>query len=512
MSLSRVVRWLGGAALLLTISGVRSVAWADTTIDGGELGGLVWTADKGPYHVNDTAGTPIISAGKELRIQAGTVVMFGATSLTVTGKLVVEGSAGAPVVLQGEGDGTGITWSGIVVTDAAATVQIAGAIIRNASYGVVIYFPATVHIDRTTVESCTIGLSVWQGTFAFDALVLRNNSRGIEVEGNKMPPDASVTLTNALLRGNKGHGAQTVGTSPLTIINATIDGNGSGATAWYSGAAVAGPSLALDVQNTIFTNNVRAIDLNTITVDDASRVSATIKNSTFWNNGKNSEHQTKTGYVRVAANEVPAGTGNAVADPRYVGENDLHLGSGSPCVDSGEATRAPNHDLEGNVRPQGVRVDRGAYEGNHDGAGGGGGGGGAGGLGAGGGAAGASGTGGAAGSGQASGGGGASGAGVGGQSPPGEAGRGGGGATNIGGGAAGGAAAGKSGGAGVGGQALGAGGQGGNAGQGGAAASPGGRGCDCALGDGDTGTKRGIAGALLLLMIAAARTRPRHPR
>jgi len=293
------------------------------------------------------------------------VVMFAdtlATRLVVDGTLTVEGTADAPVVLRGEADGPNVTWTGIEASQDTASIQIARAIIRNATYGLIVYRAADVHIDRTTVESCTVGLSFWRGTFAFDSLVLQNNTRGLEVEGNKPVSDTSITLTNALLRGNTGHGAATVGTSPLIIVNSTIDGNGSGASAWYGGGSAAGATLVLDVQNTIFTNNLRAIDLDTTAVQDASKVSATIASSTFWNNRRNSEHKTRSELIVVAPTDAPAGTGNTVADPGYLSANDQHLGPGSPCIDSGTAARAPDHDLEGNGRPHGAGFDRGAYE------------------------------------------------------------------------------------------------------------------------------------------------------
>ena len=67
------------------------------------------------------------------------------------------------------------------------------------------------------------------------------------------------------------------------------------------------------------------------------------------------------------------GTGNINADPLFVDpdgpdyipgnqDDDLHLKSGSPCIDTGTATGAPDTDLEGNIRPQGAGYDMGAYE------------------------------------------------------------------------------------------------------------------------------------------------------
>jgi hypothetical protein len=57
------------------------------------------------------------------------------------------------------------------------------------------------------------------------------------------------------------------------------------------------------------------------------------------------------------------GIGNINADPMFVDFNgDLHLQQGSPCIDAGTASGAPDTDLEGNPRPQGAGYDMGAYE------------------------------------------------------------------------------------------------------------------------------------------------------
>lgn len=42
--------------------------------------------------------------------------------------------------------------------------------------------------------------------------------------------------------------------------------------------------------------------------------------------------------------------------------NDFHLTSSSPCIDAGTSENAPNHDFEGDVRPQGSGYDIGADE------------------------------------------------------------------------------------------------------------------------------------------------------
>ena len=75
----------------------------------------------------------------------------------------------------------------------------------------------------------------------------------------------------------------------------------------------------------------------------------TITNSDVWGNAQN--------FLGVTP-----GAGTISVDPQYVSATDAHLRVGSPCIDSGSATGAPDHDLDFVARPKGARVDMGAYE------------------------------------------------------------------------------------------------------------------------------------------------------
>jgi Protein of unknown function (DUF1565) len=50
------------------------------------------------------------------------------------------------------------------------------------------------------------------------------------------------------------------------------------------------------------------------------------------------------------------------ADPRFVSLTNLHLRSGSPAIDRGDAARFPRRDIDGNRRPSGRAPDSGADE------------------------------------------------------------------------------------------------------------------------------------------------------
>jgi len=60
---------------------------------------------------------------------------------------------------------------------------------------------------------------------------------------------------------------------------------------------------------------------------------------------------------------LPPGTGNISASPKFVGINDYHLSSLSPCINAGfNSAIVVSYDLEGNPRISGGVVDIGAYE------------------------------------------------------------------------------------------------------------------------------------------------------
>ena len=95
---------LAGAVVATCVIGYSSSSRADTVIDGGEVGGQVWTASMGPYHLGGAKGHLTVAAGAELRIEAGTVLQFSDTfpgtaasvaALDIAGTLTIVGSRSA---------------------------------------------------------------------------------------------------------------------------------------------------------------------------------------------------------------------------------------------------------------------------------------------------------------------------------------------------------------------------------------------------------------------------------
>jgi hypothetical protein len=471
--------------------------YAATTIDGGEVGGQVWTAAGSPYLVTGRNGHLSIAVGQELRIEAGTVVSFSGAIMRVKlefrGTLTINGTAAAPVILQGEAGATSsVSWGGIQPSD-GASVKVTGAIIRNAVTGLRAFGGASqadVRVDRTIFEACDVAVSVSRGTYSLDSIVVRDNGTGIEAWEN----DTTLTVTNVVVQRNRLQGISGYDTQALTVINSTVDGNGTGVFL----RVIRTEPREVEIQNTILSNNGRAVDLN----DGAATMpvaSAIVTSSTFWANEANVVHFGQGATTVVASgSEATPGQSNMVADPRYASATDLRPTSSSPCIDSGAAPRAPDHDLDFTARPQGAAFDRGAFELVP--------GGGAAGAAGGGGAA-VGGAGGRAGAGGGAGAGGVAGAG-GGAGASGVAGAGGGGAGGLGGGAGtnasgGGGASGLGGSAGVSGSSGGAaGGRGGGSPVNGAKADDG---CGCHLGG--AGRDLGAAVLVALTMVCLASRR-----
>ena len=222
-------------------------ARATTMIDGGPVGGQVWTAAGSPYLVRGVNGNLAVAAGEELRIEAGATVLFsdgyGRVLLTIDGKLTINGTAAAPATLQGETDAS--VWMGISIANEGAVIRITGAMIRNATTGINITRLADVQIGRTTFDSLHHGAQLEQGT-----VHVRFHHRAQEpprrLVGKRRIGDARECAFSGQPE-RRLDGDEWL----ATAINCTFDRNYDGVLAIPGGAATA-PSV--QIQNAILSN------------------------------------------------------------------------------------------------------------------------------------------------------------------------------------------------------------------------------------------------------------------
>jgi len=177
---------------------------------------------------------------------------------------------------------------------------------------------------------------------------------------------SSPTITNNTIGGNTGGGISCDSSSP-TITNNTIGGNSGRAIYCYCSAP------------TITNNTIRGNIAGNAGVIYCDSSSATISNNIVAFNSSGIYKSGNTPVLRY--NDVYANTAynysGISADPTDISQDplfadqsggDLHLQTGSPCIDTGTNTGAPVTDLDGAIRPQdgngdgSAICDIGAYE------------------------------------------------------------------------------------------------------------------------------------------------------
>jgi hypothetical protein len=179
--------------------------------------------------------------------------------------------------------------------------------------------------------------------------------------------DCGGLISNNIIADNsaaQGGGIRCSEASP-TIINNTIirnssNGSGSGIICEYKSYPV--------ITNNIISNNLNGVGLC------CTGLQFTISNNDFWNNTDSNFINCKMGIGDTTwgtnINGIPCDSFyNILIDPLFGDTlNDFHLKEGSPCIDAGDNSVAPDSDLDGNTRivdgneDDSAVVDLGAYE------------------------------------------------------------------------------------------------------------------------------------------------------
>jgi hypothetical protein len=171
-----------------------------------------------------------------------------------------------------------------------------------------------------------------------DTMIVNNDNAAVGGDtigiGDEPTTTPTVKISNVLLAGNNSAGPTINGSSPngsITLMNLTVAGN--------------------------------SVSIDPILAGNGTW---TVTNSIVWGNTTPGD-MLGLGTLSVSHSDVEGGwtgTGNIQADPQFVdaSSGDYHLQAWSPCIDSGTADGAPDHDLDGVIRPQNAGYDMGAYE------------------------------------------------------------------------------------------------------------------------------------------------------
>ena len=322
--------------------GLYGTLWVDTTLD----------AAGSPY---TAAGDLSVAPGVTLTIEPGVTLHFMSSDvmaagtdpsrgeLQVAGTLIADGTPQGRITIGASTAASG-AWYGVELLATATGSVIDQATIEYGVNGV--RYEATD--DDNTISHTTLagnqssGLLIGAGAPTLDAITASGNSSGVYVQGSAAP-----VLTNCVLRNNTSYGYyDAVSTAGLTLAlkNCTLNANGS------YGVYVNSQPGTVQIVNTIVTNTNYGIRrYGGATID--------VSYSDVW--GNNYDY---------SGSSIVQGAGNLSANPLYVSATDLHLQTGSVCIDAGTSTGVPTSDAGGVTRPldgdgiNGAAWDVGAYE------------------------------------------------------------------------------------------------------------------------------------------------------
>lgn len=215
-----------------------------------------------------------------------------------------------------------------------------------------------------------------------------NWNQGILGNGNRVLIDRNIIADNGLNKEaaqNLMHGIYATGTA-FTITNNLIHSNtayGIQVAAYdYKRDSMSGPEYA-EAKNWLIANNTLAFNRNRagMVIWQDGVENAVVQNNIFYKNGgvngilfytqRERRHLVRNnifyppGENLVSSEEYAyRAIDNRQVDPRFADAKsfDFRLRPDSPAIDAGIADRAPDMDFEGRRRPQGGRVDIGAWE------------------------------------------------------------------------------------------------------------------------------------------------------
>ena len=212
-------------------------------------------------------------------------------------------------------------------------------------------YTALVFLSRETPETQVVGFTIRNGYFSSGGAMYCSNS-------------SSPTIRNCIFEGNGAGngGAVYCAISSPTFINCIFTGNSasSGGGAIYFNYQSNGKLI-----HCTFSDNTAGMGQAIYCFYS----SPSIVNSILWNDTSENGTEIYLFYNSnpdVAYSDVRGGwdgEGNLDSDPILVGNGDVHLSEGSPCIDMGSSSvELPEFDFEGDSRVLGQGPDMGADE------------------------------------------------------------------------------------------------------------------------------------------------------
>jgi hypothetical protein len=275
---------------------------------------------------------------------------------TYTGSVAIKSSLGASsLTISGpDRDPARVVLTGtVLVENSTNDVAIEGVSIQ-VSGGRAVDNRGMLTLSRVAISGANTGLSstspdtlrVW------DSAINDNLAVGIDVS------QTTLELARTVVAGNGGGGIM-VNNAAATIENCMIVNNGA-AFAPFGGVRYQNLNGKPQVFrfNTV-ANNTSSLGATGVTC----ATDVTLESSIFTGAGNASLLSPAcTATYSLFSTPPPAGAGNVMGDPAFVGPEDFHIGPTSAARDAADPAATLARDIDGDVRPQGLSRDIGADE------------------------------------------------------------------------------------------------------------------------------------------------------